>query len=281
MLRPFRNPALPTGYIQAGLTEESMALKELFDLSGKVALITGGSRGLGLQMAEALGEYGATVILTARKQNELDEAKAHLEGLGVKAYVYANDLGNFESIDPLIAQIHQEVGPIDILINNAGATWGAPTAEHPFDAWMKVMNVNVNGTFLLTQSVLNRCMLPAGKGRIINVASVAGLKGNSPQMMPTMAYNTSKGAVVNFTRALASELAPKGITVNSICPGYFPTKMTRGTLAAAEQAIMSHTPMGRLGTDQDLKGLAVLLSSDASAYMTGQNIAVDGGITAI
>ena len=258
-----------------------MALKELFDLSGKVALITGGSRGLGLQMAEALGEYGATVILTARKQNELDEAKTHLEGLGVKAYVYANDLGNFESIDPLIAQIHQEVGPIDILINNAGATWGAPTAEHPFDAWMKVMNVNVNGTFLLTQSVLNRCMLPAGKGRIINVASVAGLKGNSPQMMPTMAYNTSKGAVVNFTRALASELAPKGITVNSICPGYFPTKMTRGTLAAAEQAIMSHTPMGRLGTDQDLKGLAVLLSSDASAYMTGQNIAVDGGITAI
>ncbi|MHA0039621.1 SDR family oxidoreductase [Deinococcus sp. PESE-13] len=258
-----------------------MALKELFDLSGKVALITGGSRGLGLQMAEALGEYGATVILTARKQNELDEAKTHLEGLGVKAYVYANDLGNFESIDPLIAQIHQEVGPIDILINNAGATWGAPTAEHPFDAWMKVMNVNVNGTFLLTQSVLNRCMLPAGKGRIINVASVAGLKGNSPQMMPTMAYNTSKGAVVNFTRALASELAPKGITVNSICPGYFPTKMTRGTLAAAEQAIMSHTPMGRLGTDQDLGGLAVLLSSDASAYMTGQNIAVDGGITAI
>ncbi|GGI91521.1 SDR family oxidoreductase [Deinococcus wulumuqiensis] len=258
-----------------------MALKELFDLSGKVALITGGSRGLGLQMAEALGEYGATVVLTARKQNELDEAKAHLESLGVKAHVYANDLGNFESLDPLVAQIHREVGPIDILINNAGATWGAPTAEHPFDAWMKVMNVNVNGTFLLTQSVLRHCMLPAGKGRIINVASVAGLKGNSPQMMPTMAYNTSKGAVVNFTRALASELAPRGITVNSICPGYFPTKMTRGTLAAAEQQIMSHTPMGRLGGEQDLKGLALLLASDASAYMTGQNIAVDGGITAV
>lgn len=256
-----------------------MALKELFDLSGKVALITGGSRGLGLQMAEALGEYGAVVVLTARKQNELDEAKAHLEGLGVKAHVYANDLGDFEAIEPLVTRIHQEVGPIDILVNNAGATWGAPTVEHPFDAWMKVMNVNVNGTFLLTQSVLRHCMLPAGKGRIINVASVAGLRGNSPRMAPTIAYNTSKGAVVNFTRALAAEMAPLGITVNSICPGYFPTKMTRGTLAKAEELIVENTPMRRLGGESDLKGLTLLLASDASAYMTGQNIAVDGGIT--
>ena len=258
-----------------------MALKELFDLTGKIALITGGSRGLGLQIAEGLGEYGAVVVLTARKQNELDEARAHLQALGVTAHVYANDLGDFESLDPLVERIHAEVGPIDILVNNAGATWGAPTEQHPFDAWMKVMNVNVNGTFLLTQSVLRHCMLPAGKGRILNVASVAGLKGNAPRMMPTMAYNTSKGAVVNFTRALASELAAKGITVNAICPGYFPTKMTRGTLAAAEENILSHTPMGRLGGDQDLKGLALLLASDAGAYMTGQNIAVDGGITAI
>lgn len=258
-----------------------MALKELFDLHGKIALITGGSRGLGLQIAEGLGEYGATVVLTARKQAELDEAKAHLASLGITAHVYANDLSNAEGIDPVVEKILAEVGPIDILVNNAGATWGAPTTEHPYDAWMKVMNVNVNGLFLITQSVLKRSMVPRQSGRIINIASVAGLQGNDPRMAATMAYNTSKGAVVNLTRALAAEFAAQGITVNSICPGYFPTKMTKGTLAYGEQAILEHTPMRRLGTDADLKGLALLLASDASAYITGQNIAVDGGITAV
>lgn len=258
-----------------------MALKPLLDLTGKTALITGGSRGLGLQIAEALGEFGARLILTARKSSELDEARAHLSALGYDAHVYVNDLSAFDTIDPTVERMISEVGNIDILVNNAGATWGAPTAEHPFEAWMKVMNVNVNGTFLLTQSVLRRCMLPAGHGRIVNVASVAGLQGNDPRMAATMAYNTSKGAIVNFTRALAAELADKGVTVNGICPGYFPTKMTRGTLAYGEQAILEHTPMRRLGTDQDLKGLAVLLCSDASAYITGQNIAVDGGITSV
>ncbi|KQR23050.1 SDR family oxidoreductase [Deinococcus sp. Leaf326] len=258
-----------------------MALKELFDLSGKTALITGGSRGLGLQIAEALGEYGARVVLTARKQNELDEALAHLSGLGITASVYANDLGDFGSLDPLVDRVVSEVGEIDILVNNAGATWGAPTVEHPLDAWMKVMNVNLNGTFVLTQSVLRRCMLPRGWGRIINVASVAGLQGNDPNMTPTLAYNTSKGGLVNFTRALSSEVAARGVTVNSICPGYFPTKMTRGTLAYGEQAILDHTPMRRLGGPEDLKGLALLLASDASTFVTGQNIAVDGGVSAV
>ncbi|WP_216327696.1 SDR family oxidoreductase [Deinococcus aestuarii] len=258
-----------------------MALKELFDLTGKVALITGGSRGLGLQIAEGLGEYGATVVLTARKQNELDEAKAHLEGLGVTAHVYQNDLSQFETIEPLVERIVSEVGPIHILVNNAGATWGAPAEEHPFDAWLKVINLNVNGLFLLTQAVGRRCMIPARAGRVVNVASVAGLKGNSPRMAGTVAYNTSKGAVVNLTRALASEWAKYDITVNSICPGYFPTKMTKGTIAYGEETILGATPLGRLGGPEDLKGLALLLSSDASAYMTGQNIAVDGGVTAI
>ena len=258
-----------------------MALKELFDLTGKVALITGGSRGLGLQIAEGLGEYGATVVLTARKQNELDEAKAHLEGLWIKAHVYQNDLSQFDTIEPLVERIVSEVGPIHILVNNAGATWGAPAEEHPFEAWLKVINLNVNGLFLLTQAVGKRCMIPARAGRVVNVASVAGLKGNSPRMAGTVAYNTSKGAVVNLTRALASEWAKYGITVNSICPGYFPTKMTKGTIAYGEETIIGSTPLGRLGGPEDLKGLALLLSSDASAYMTGQNIAVDGGVTAI
>ncbi|GMA17146.1 SDR family oxidoreductase (plasmid) [Deinococcus metallilatus] len=258
-----------------------MALKDLFDLTGKIALITGGSRGLGLQIAEGLGEYGATVVLTARKQNELDEARAHLSGMGITAHVYQNDLSQFDTIEPLVERIHNEVGPIHILVNNAGATWGAPAEEHPFDAWLKVINLNVNAMFLLTQAVGRRCMIPARSGRVINVASVAGLKGNSPRMMGTLAYNTSKGADVNFTRALAAEWAKYGITVNSICPGYFPTKMTKGTLAYGEEIIVSHTPLGRLGGPEDLKGLALLLASDASAYMTGQNIAVDGGVTAI
>lgn len=258
-----------------------MALKDLFDLTGKVALITGGSRGLGLQIAEGLGEYGATVVLTARKQNELDEAKAHLEGLGVTAHVYQNDLSQFETIEPLVERIVSEVGPIHILVNNAGATWGAPAEEHPLEAWLKVINLNVNGLFLLTQAVGKRCMIPARAGRVVNVASVAGLKGNSPRMAGTVAYNTSKGAVVNLTRALASEWAKYDITVNSICPGYFPTKMTKGTIAYGEETIIASTPLGRLGGSEDLKGLALLLSSDASAYMTGQNIAVDGGVTAI
>ncbi|MBZ9713615.1 SDR family oxidoreductase [Deinococcus multiflagellatus] len=258
-----------------------MPLKQLFDLSGKVALVTGGSRGLGLQIAEALGEYGARVVLTARKVHELEEAAAHLRAQGITVQVLPGDLSALDTIDAAVEGLLAEVGHIDILVNNAGATWGAPTTEHPLQAWQKVMNVNVNGAFVLTQSVLRRSMLPRGWGRIINVASVAGLQGNDPRMVPTLAYNTSKGALVNFTRALAAEFAAQGITVNSICPGYFPTKMTKGTLAYGEAAILEHTPMRRLGSDEDLKGLALLLASDAGAYITGQNIAVDGGITAV
>ncbi|WP_161882354.1 SDR family oxidoreductase [Deinococcus alpinitundrae] len=254
-----------------------MPLKPLFDLSGKIALITGGSRGLGLQIAEALGEYGAKVVLTARKQNELDEAKAHLEGLGVEVMVIRNDLSDYASVEPMVQQILDAWGQIDILVNNAGTTWGAKTEEHPLEAWEKVINLNINGLFLVTQAVGKLSMLPRKSGRIVNVASVAGLQGNGMGMIPTLAYNTSKGGVVNLTRTLAAEWAPHGITVNSICPGYFPTKMTKGTLDYGMQRILAATPLGRIGNEQDLKGLALLLSSDASAFMTGQNIAVDGG----
>ena len=254
-----------------------MSIKELFDLSGKVALITGGSRGLGLQIAEGLGEYGAKVVLTARKQNELDEAKAHLEELGIEVMTIQNDLTQFETVEPMVRTILDAWGQIDILVNNAGTTWGAPSAEHPLDAWHKVINLNLTGLFLVTQAVGKLSMIPRHSGRIVNIASVAGLQGNDPQMAATLAYNTSKGGVVNLTRALAGEWAQHGITVNSICPGYFPTKMTRGTLAYGEARILEGTPLGRLGNDEDLKGLALLLSSNASAFMTGQNIAVDGG----
>ncbi|ULH15171.1 SDR family oxidoreductase [Deinococcus sp. KNUC1210] len=254
-----------------------MPLKPLFDLTGKVALITGGSRGLGLQIAEALGEYGAKVVLTARKQNELDEARAHLEALGIETLTIRNNLTEFETVEPMVQAILAQWGQIDILVNNAGTTWGAKTEEHPLDAWNKVINLNLTGLFLVTQAVGRLSMIPRKSGRIVNVASVAGFQGNGVGMIPTLAYNTSKGGVVNLTRTLAAEWAAYGITVNSICPGYFPTKMTKGTLAYGEERILSHTPLGRLGNDQDLKGVALLLASDASAFMTGQNIAVDGG----
>ncbi|TSA80821.1 SDR family oxidoreductase [Deinococcus detaillensis] len=254
-----------------------MPLQPLFDLTGKVALITGGSRGLGLQIAEALGEYGAIVVLTARKQNELDEAKTHLEGLGVEVMTIRNDLSDYPSIEPMVQQIVDAWGQIDILVNNAGTTWGAKSQDHPLDAWEKVINLNINGLFLVTQAVGKLSMIPRQGGRIVNIASVAGLQGNGMGMIPTLAYNTSKGGVVNLTRTLAAEWAEYNITVNAICPGYFPTKMTKGTLDYGMERILAATPLRRIGNEQDLKGLALLLSSDASAFMTGQNIAVDGG----
>lgn len=256
-------------------------VKQLLSLEGKVALVTGGSRGLGLQIAQALGEMGAKVALSSRKASDLQAAQQTLSASGVQCYGFAADLSQPENAHTLVQNVLEQWQAIDILVNNAGATWGAPAAEHPLEAWDKVMNLNLRGVFALTQAVGQYSMLPRRYGRIINVASVAGLQGNHHRMMGTLAYNTSKGGLVNFTRALAAEWAPYGITVNAVAPGYFPTKMTRGTLEAAGEQILQMVPLGRYGNEQDLKGLAVLLASDASAYMTGQVIAVDGGISVI
>ncbi len=258
-----------------------MNVKKLFDLSGKVALITGGSRGLGLQMAEALGEMGAKVVITARKAGELEEAKAHLKGMGIDALTLVNDLQNTDSVRPLVEQVLKSYGQIDVLVNNAGAAWGAPAEDHPLEAWYKIINLNLTAVFLMSQTVGKLSMIPRKYGRIINLASIAGLVGTDPRMMPTIAYNASKGGVVNFTRSLAVEWAHYGITVNAIAPGVFPSKMSQGMIAKAEQVIMDITPMKRLGTDYDLKGLAVLLASDASGYITGQTVAVDGGVVSM
>ena len=258
-----------------------MNVKKLFDLSGKVALITGGSRGLGLQIAEGLGEMGARVVITARKAGELEEAKAHLKGMGIDALTLVNDLQNTDSVRPLVEQVLKSCGQIDVLVNNAGAAWGAPAEDHPLEAWYKIINLNLTAVFLMSQTVGKLSMIPRKYGRIINLASIAGLVGTDPRMMPTIAYNASKGGVVNFTRSLAVEWAHYGITVNAIAPGVFPSKMSQGMIAKAEQVIMDITPMKRLGTDYDLKGLAVLLASDASGYITGQTVAVDGGVVSM
>jgi gluconate 5-dehydrogenase len=253
-----------------------MSVKQLFDLTGKVALITGGSRGLGLQMAEALGEMGAKVAITARKADELKEAEAHLKKLGIEVLTVTNDLSKFEQIPAMVDAVVAKFGTIDILVNNAGATWGAPAEDHPDEAWNKVMNLNINAMFFLSREVGKRCMIPQKSGKIINIASVAGLSGN-PQGMSTIAYNTSKGAAVNFTRTLASEWGRYNINVNAICPGFFPSKMTQGLLEELGDQIIAATPLARLGSNEDLMGTVVFLASEASRHITGQTIAVDGG----
>jgi NAD(P)-dependent dehydrogenase (short-subunit alcohol dehydrogenase family) len=256
-------------------------VKQLFDLTGQTALVTGGSRGLGLQMAHALGEAGARVMLSSRKADDLQEAVAELKAAGIEADYIAADCGKEEDIRRLAQETVNKMGRIDILINNAGATWGAAAEVHPVSAWDKVMNLNVRGYFILAQEVANLSMIPNGRGRILNVASIAGLAGNPPEMQ-TIAYNTSKGAVVNFTKALAGEWGQHGITVNAICPGFFPSKMTYGLLEKmGADRMASHAPLRRLGDDEDLKGLTLLYASEAGKHITGQWLAVDGGVSAI
>ena len=256
-------------------------VQQLFDLTGRTALVTGGSRGLGLQMAQALGEAGARIMLSSRKAEDLEQATAQLQAQGIDTRWIAADCADEQDIVRLTDQTLERLGPIDVLVNNAGATWGAPAEDHPVAAWDKVMNLNIRGYFLLCQQVAKKCMIERRSGRIINLASIAGLGGN-PSGMNMIAYNTSKGAVVNFTRALACEWGQHNITVNAVCPGFFPSKMVAGTLKKiGEETLASHAPLRRLGDDEDLKGLTVLLASDAGKHITGQWLAVDGGVSVI
>ncbi|QSE88020.1 SDR family oxidoreductase (plasmid) [Rhodococcus pseudokoreensis] len=256
-------------------------IKNLFALDGRTALVTGGSRGLGLQIAEALGEQGAHVVISSRKSDSLRSAQERLSAKGIKAEWIAADSSREEEVARLADEALERVGTIDILVNNAGATWGSPTEDLPLAAWDKVMNLNVRSLFLLSQQIGKRSMLPAGYGRIINLASIAGMKGNPPTGAKTIAYNTSKAAVINFTRALAAEWAPHGITVNALAPGFFPSDMTRGTLENQLDSITARIPQGRIGDESDLKGATLLFASDAGKHITGQVLAVDGGATAI
>jgi gluconate 5-dehydrogenase len=259
-----------------------MSVKEMFDLTGKVALVTGGSRGLGLQMAEALGEAGARLAITARKQVELDEAASRLGSLGYEVLTMAGDLAKLDGIPGMVLAVISRFGTIDILVNNAGATWGAPAEEYPYEAWKKVMGLNLDAVFLLSQEVGRRAMIPRRSGKIINISSISGLAGNPPELgMTTIAYNTSKAALLNFTRALASEWGQYGINVNALCPGFFPSKMSRGLLDRIEKDVVRSTPLQRLGGDEDLKGAVVFFASEASRHVTGQVLAVDGGASAV
>jgi gluconate 5-dehydrogenase len=258
-----------------------MSVKELFDLSGQVALITGGSRGLGLQMAEALGEMGARIAITARKPAELEEASAHLRGKGYEVLTHACDLSDPSACAPLVSRIMAQWNKIDVLVNNAGTTWGAPAESHPLQAWQKVLNLNLTAVFVLTQTVGTATMIPRRAGKVINIASIAGLAGTEPGFMSTIGYNTSKAGLVNFTRSLACEWARHNIHVNAIAPGVFPSKMADDMIERSRPYILERTPLKRLGSDEDLKGATVLLASRASDFITGAVIPVDGGFTAL
>jgi len=256
-------------------------VQQLFDLTGKTALVTGGSRGLGLQMAHALGEAGAKVMISSRKAEDLEQAVAELQDAGIDARWIAADCAQEADIERLAVETLHRMGDVDILVNNAGASWGAPAEDHPLAAWDKVMNLNVRGYFLLSQAIARKSMIARRSGRIINIASIAGLNGN-PSGMKTIAYNTSKGAVINFTRALGAEWGAHNITVNAICPGFFPSRMTAATIKAlGEDKLAAATPLKRLGDDEDLKGVCLLFASDAGKHITGQWLAVDGGVSAV
>ena len=259
----------------------STNVRQLFDLEGKTALVTGGSRGLGLQIAEALGEAGAKVMLTSRKAEDLEESAAHLKEAGIAAIWLAADLSQASEIVRVGQDAIARLGQVDILVNNAGATWGAAAEDHPIEAWDKVMNLNVRSIFLMSQVIGKHTMIPRRQGKIINVASIAGLAGNSADMA-MVAYNTSKAAVVNFTRTLAGEWGKYNINVNALAPGMFPSKMTKGTIArVGAENLAGHAPLLRIGDDDDLKGATLLFASQAGKHITGQVLPIDGGVSAI
>jgi len=258
----------------------STSIRQLFDLSGKTALVTGGSRGLGLQIAEALGEAGARILLTSRKAGDLEESAAHLKAKDIEAIWLAADLSQPSEIVRVTQDAIARLGQVDILVNNAGATWGAPAEDHPLEAWDKVMNLNVRSIFLMSQAIGKHSMIPRKSGRIINVASIAGLAGS--QDLSTVAYQTSKAAVINFTRSLAGEWGKFGINVNALAPGFFPSRMTKGLLDQYGADNMArHAPLRRLGDDDDLKGATLLFASQAGKHITGQILPIDGGVSAV
>jgi len=252
-------------------------------MQGKTVVVTGGTSGIGEVAAVRLAEQGARIVLIARDPKRAEVTMGMLRTANPSSVhnIHYGDLSSIADARRVAGEVAAAEAKIDVLVNNAGAAWGAPAEDHPLDAWYKIINLNLTAVFLMSQTVGKLSMIPRKYGRIINLASIAGLVGTDPRMMPTIAYNASKGGVVNFTRSLAVEWAHHGITVNAIAPGVFPSKMSQGMIDRAEQIIMDMTPMKRLGTDFDLKGLAVLLASDASTYITGQTVAVDGGLVSM
>ncbi len=254
-----------------------MRVQELFDLTGQVAVVTGGGRGLGEAMARAFAEAGARVVIASRKRDIVEKTAEAFHRDGYDALAASLDVTKPEDIEALVELTMEQYGRIDVLVNNSGTSWGAPALEMPLDAWQKVLEVNVTGTFLMSQRVA-RIMKNQGGGRIINIASVAGLGGIDSRALDAVGYSTSKGAVIAMTRDLAHKWAPYHIRVNAIAPGWFPTKMSQPVLEQSGELLTQAIPLGRFGTMDDIKGVALLLGTRASDYMTGAVLVVDGGV---
>jgi gluconate 5-dehydrogenase len=253
---------------------------ELFDLSGRAAIVTGGGSGIGRQMATGLAEAGANLVLCARKPERCEEVAAELERtLGVRALGMRCDVRDLAEIQAVVDRTKAELGRVDILVNNAGTSWGAPAEDYPLEGWQKVIDVNLTGVFLFAQAA-GRVMIDQGGGKIVNVASVAAFGGAPPELMNAVAYNASKGGVVSFTRDLATKWARHGINVNAIAPGWFPSDMNKVLLHAQPDVYLEHIPLRRFGGPDDLKGAVVFLASPASDFVTGQVVVVDGGQSA-
>lgn len=248
-----------------------------FDFSGEVALVTGGSRGLGLEIAESFGRAGASVVITARRAQWLNEAEKQLKEQGISTLALIGDVADSASVEQMVQQSLATFGKIDVLVNNAGLTWGTPAENMPFERWQQVINANITGTFLMSQ-VVGRHMLEREKGNIISVASIAGLSGGQGN---TVGYNTSKAAVINLTRSLAVEWGPHNIRVNCIAPGLFRTRMTEGIIAqGAETVVASTSPLRRIGQPGEIAPTVLFLASEDASYITGQVVPIDGGRTA-
>jgi NAD(P)-dependent dehydrogenase (short-subunit alcohol dehydrogenase family) len=255
-----------------------MNTKQLFDLTGKVAIISGGSMGLGLQMAEGVAEMGANLVLCARKKERCEQAAQALRSQGIQVLPLECDVRDKATIQHVVDETLAKFGRLDILINNAGVSWGAPVEDMTLEQWDKVLSTNLTGTFLFCQ-VAGKAMVSQGSGKIINIASVAGLGGASAELQ-AIGYHASKGGVIAFTKDLACKWAPHNIQVNAIAPGWFPTHMSEWIIEHRKDSLLEKIPLHRFGSDHDLKGAAVFLASAASAYVTGHVLVVDGGQTA-
>lgn len=252
-----------------------MDVKQLFDLSGRVAIVSGGAVGLGKQMADALAEAGANVVLCARKKERCEKAAEELRARGLQALAFECDVQDQTAIRAVVAATVAQFGRVDILVNNAGVSWGAPVHQMTLEQWDKVLSTNLTGTFLFCQAV-GTTMIVQGSGKIINIASVAGIRG-APAELQAIGYHASKGGVIAFTKDLACKWAPHNIQVNAIAPGWFPTHMSQRVIEHQRDSLLQRIPAGRFGSEHDLKGAAVFLASDAAAYITGHVLVVDGG----
>jgi NAD(P)-dependent dehydrogenase (short-subunit alcohol dehydrogenase family) len=257
-----------------------MKTRDLFDLSGKVAIVTGGGKGIGRQMAEALAELGADLLLCARNPERCETAAAELSAAhGVRALGLRCDVADQGEVQAMVDRTREELGRIDVLVNNAGTAWGAWPEDIPLEGWQKVVNVNLTGVFLCSQAA-GRVMIEQRGGTIVNIASVAGLHGGRPEIMNALPYHATKGGVIAFTRDLAWKWGRHGIRVNAIAPGWFPSDMSNFVLDRHGDELRQAIPLGRFGGADDLKGAVAFLASDASAYVTGHTLVVDGGQSA-